>query len=456
MSPWQQFRADVEVLILERALGETSRSTWSRDRIEQAQSEGLQKLLLYAAQHSPFHRQRLAGIDIAAIEPNDLSALPVMTKTQMMDALDDVFTDSRLDQGTVESALIATGTEPVTILNDYIALASGGCSGRRGIFVFDRAAVASFVASVSRQPGSTNPFVGAPGGPPVVAFVASPSAVHATGLLAALTQGDSAPVRSELVPATQPIGAIVARLNALQPGVLAGYASMLVRLAAEASVGRLRIAPTAVSSTSETLLPEMRSAIRNAFGVPLLDGFGSTEGLFGKTCSDDDVFVFNTDLCIIELVDAENTPVPAGEPSTKVLVTNLYNLTQPIIRYELTDTFVRQPDAPDHGYLRALVQGRNDDVLHYDAGDIHPIAIRSVMVKTPQVIDYQVRQTRCGIDVFAITTDGLSPDGLSDRLRSALADGGLRTPDVNVQPVDSLDRHPVTGKLRRFVPLVRP
>ncbi len=187
--------------------------------------------------------------------------------------------------------------------------------------------------------------------------------------------------------------------------------------------------------------------------MPVVDGFGSTEGLLGKTCPDDNVFVFNTDLCIVELVDDENRPVAPGVRSAKVLVTNLYNLTQPLIRYELTDTFTRWPDAVEHGYLRARVLGRNDDVLHYGTVDVHPIAIRSVMVKTPEVIDYQVHQTRCGIDVFAVVADGSRLEGLSDRLRRALSDGGLCRPEVTVRPVDRLDRHPVSGKLRRFVPL---
>ena len=51
-------------------------------------------------------------------------------------------------------------------------------------------------------------------------------------------------------------------------------------------------------------------------------------------------------------------------------------------------------------------------MLHYDTIDVHPIVIRSVMVKTPHVIDYQVSQTRSGIDVFAVTT-ALDLDGLT-------------------------------------------
>jgi phenylacetate-CoA ligase len=450
---WELFCADVQGRILVAAADQFDRTTWNAERVAAAQREGLQALLRHAVEASPFHRRRLADIDIEGIDPADLSALPVMTKTEMMDGLDDVFTDRRLNRGIVESALATTGTEPVPMMDDYVALASGGCSGQRGIFVLDRVAVADFVASVARQPGMTESFSGAPAEQPTMAFVASPSAVHATGMLAALTRGGMTPVRSHLVPATHPLSEIVERLNGLQPTILAGYASMLVRLGAEASAGRLRITPETVSSTSETLLPEMRAAIRNAFGAPVVDGFGSTEGLFGKTCPDDDVFVFNSDLCIVELVDADNNPVAPGAPSAKVLVTNLYNRTQPLIRYELTDTFIQQPDVADYGFLRARVQGRNDDVLHYGTLDVHPIVIRSVMVKTPEVIDYQVRQTRSGVDVFAVTADGFHLEGLSDRLCAALVDGGLSNPEVTVRPVDRLDRHPLTGKLRRFIPL---
>ncbi len=450
---WDRFRADVQGRIVAGAADQFARMTWNAERIAAAQREGLQTLLHHAFERSPFHRRRLAGIDITGIDPTDLSALPVMTKAEMMDDLDEVFTDRGLDYGTVESALAATGTEAVPIMDNYIALASGGCSGQRGIFVLDRAAAANFFASLARQPGEIQPLTGASGEQPSMALVASPSAVHATGMLAALTRVGMTPVRSHLVPATQPLSEIVERLNGLRPTALAGYASMLVRLGAEASAGRLRIAPAAVNSTSETLLPEMRASIRHAFGVPVVDGFGSPEGLFGKTCPDDDVFVFNSDLCIVELVDADNNPVAPGAPSAKVLVTNLYNMAQPLIRYELTDTFIRQPDAAGYGYLRARVQGRNDDVLHYGTVDVHPIVIRSVMVKTPEVIDYQVRQTRGGVDVFAVTADRFHLEGLSDRLCAALVDGGLGSPDVTVRPVDHLDRHPVTGKLRRFIPL---
>ena len=173
----------------------------------------------------------------------------------------------------------------------------------------------------------------------------------------------------------------------------------------------------------------------------------------GTTAPDDDVMVFNSDLCIVELVDAENRPVPPGMPSAKVLLTNLYNRTQPLIRYELTDSFVRQPDASDHGHLRAKVCGRADAALHYPDVDIHAHIVASVLVMSAEVLDYRVRQTPRGIDVEALAVVPINSDRLAEDLAGALADAGLKDPAVSIRIVNHLERIADTGKLRRFIPL---
>ena len=51
--------------------------------------------------------------------------------------------------------------------------------------------------------------------------------------------------------------------------------------------------------------------MRFVFGAPVLDSFACTEGLFvGKAAPGDDVSIFNTDMCIVEFVDADYRPVP--------------------------------------------------------------------------------------------------------------------------------------------------
>jgi hypothetical protein len=145
-----------------------------------------------------------------------------------------------------------------------------------------------------------------------------------------------------------------------------------------------------ITSTSEMLLPALRAAISDGFGVPVIDMFGSTEGLVGVSDPDDPVLAFNSDACIVELVDDRHRPVAPGARATKILLTNLSNRVQPLIRYEMHDGFVQQPAAATGGHLRAIVEGRSDDMLRWDGVDVHPLVIRAVMVKSPEVVDYQV------------------------------------------------------------------
>ena len=69
------------------------RTGWQRERIRAHQDERLRGLLHHAAGHSPFHAERLAGLDLDAVTPDDLSAVPVMTKADLMEHFDDVVTD---------------------------------------------------------------------------------------------------------------------------------------------------------------------------------------------------------------------------------------------------------------------------------------------------------------------------------------------------------------------------
>jgi hypothetical protein len=69
------------------------------------------------------------------------------------------------------------------------------------------------------------------------------------------------------------------------------------------------------------------------------------------------------------------------------------------------------------------------------------------------VADYQVRQTRTGIEADIVAAGGVSSEALRWRLAEALAQSGLGQPDVTVRVTGDLARNPGSDKLRRFVPL---
>jgi phenylacetate-coenzyme A ligase PaaK-like adenylate-forming protein len=275
--------------------------------------------------------------------------------------------------------------------------------------------------------------------------------VHSTGFGAATV---NSPILTAIsAPATLPIGELVDRLNEIQPATLQGYPAKLAELAREQLAGRLRIAPVSVTCTSEMLTEADAEEIVQGFGVPPVNQFASTEGLVGHSEPGGNVLTFASDLCIAELVDEHGDPVPPGTPSASVLVTNLHNLTQPMIRYELTDSFIEAEPDPSHGFLRAEVRGRSDEAFSYPEAQIHPLVIRSVLVRTPSIREYRVTQTARGIEVDVVADEEPDLGALEASLRQALAEAGLPDPEVAASRTPEIPRNPATGKLRRFVPL---
>ncbi|MBV9197867.1 MAG: phenylacetate--CoA ligase family protein [Solirubrobacterales bacterium] len=438
---------------LARRLGaHIERLEWDAGRLQKFQRHELRRLLAAAVERSPFHARRLRGIDHQRFELEQLPELPVMSKEQMMSSFDELLTDRRLTRARVDDHLGSLGMDARLLNEQYVCLASGGSSGLRGVFVQTIEEFVEFVASVVRRPMARAMSAGGPSLDGLtLGIIAAAAPVHSSGFGAAVATGP--PVRLIPAPATLPVADVVRRLNQLQPPALLAHTSKLVQLAAERRAGRLQIKPTAITAMAETVTAEDRATIEAAFGIPLITQFTSTEGLVGQSAPGDAVINFAGDTCIVEMLDADYRPAPAGAEAAKVLITNLHNHTQPLIRYELTDRFIPHPPDPGSGLLRATVEGRADDVFRYAELAIDPLVIRSVMVRTPAALEYQVHQTERGIDVRVVLDGQLDHAALAASLQQSLRAAGLPEPQVRVHAVTDIARHPETGKARRFIPL---
>jgi len=425
---------------------------WDAGRLAAHQRDRLRALLARAIAGSTFHAGRLRGVDPDRFELADLARLPVMTKADMMENFDAATTDRRLTRDLVEQHLAGSVTDPSLLLGDYVVLVSGGSSGQRGLSVQTVDEYAEFAASVTRRAMAAT--VAAAGGLPpeglIIAMVGAGSPVHSSGL-AAVT-ATRPPVRLVPAPASLPIAEIVRRLNAAQPPNLLAYAAKLAELAAEQRDGRLRLNLRSVSSFAEAISMPERIAVTEAFGVPVIDLFASTEGLVGHSEPGGTVLTFAGDTCIAECTDDEGQPVPDGVASSKVLVTNLHNVTQPIIRYELTDRFT-PAGTSEAGALRASVEGRSDDLFRYPETSVHPFVIGAPLLRDPAVREFQVRQTGLGADIAAVIDGEFDPSAMVATVRRSLRQAGLARPQVGFRRVGALDRDAMTSKARRFIPL---
>jgi phenylacetate-coenzyme A ligase PaaK-like adenylate-forming protein len=273
-------------------------------------------------------------------------------------------------------------------------------------------------------------------------MVAAGDATHGTS---ALTQTFSGPgLQTVRLPATLPLPDIVAGLNRARPDGLAGYPSALGPLVAEARVGRLRIRPATVVTTSEVLLPSVRHSLEETFGVPVTDVWSASEaGGLATSCPQGQGMHLADDLVIVE----------PGEGC--VYLTNLYNTTQPLIRYQLNDevTVLDGPCPCGSGHRRIDgVRGRGDERFVYGPITVSPLAFTSPLARQRHVADYQIRQTRRGAEVAVRCLGSIDLARIQTELTANLARLGLVDAEVVVRPVEHFDRLS-TGKLRRFVPL---
>ena len=225
---------------------------WTREEVLAFQARRLADLRAFAVERSPFYRDLHQGLDRAP-----LSDLPVVTKATLMERFDDLVTDREVHLADVE-AFSSTASATDRFRDHYRVAATGGTTGRRGIFLADPHEWTQVLASYGRA----YEWAGVAAGVANrirMAVVSSTNPTHQSSIVGAT-------VASRFIPtirldASQPIEDVVVALNHFRPDSLVGYASILRTLAEEQVAGRLRVTPRAVMSASEVLTDDTRERI---------------------------------------------------------------------------------------------------------------------------------------------------------------------------------------------------
>ena len=139
---------------------------------------------------------------------------------------------------------------------------------------------------------------------------------------------------------------------------------------------------------------------------------------------------------MVENVDADDRPVPPGTPGARLLVTNLHNLVQPLIRLAVSDVVTLHPEPCPCGrplVRAAAIEGRSDDVLSLPArggGTVTVLPAQfAVVTRDRAVREFQVRQEAGGLRVLVVPCGGArSRPRAADRGRRRPGDGRPRAP----------------------------
>jgi phenylacetate-CoA ligase len=434
----------LQLLALNRRL--RRRDRWTREQLDAHQARSLRRLRAHAYAHSPFYQRFHADLS-----DRPLDQLPVLTKTQVMEHFDELVTNRAIRRAELENHLANLQGDD-RYQDRYWVNATSGSTGQRGIFLFDRSAWLGVLATFARAHDWTGMRTGLLHRMKT-AEVASSAPWHMSARVGATIHGWWAPTL-RLDAAERP-ETIVARLDAWQPEMLVAYPS-LARILAEAQLaGILRIAPRAILTGAEVLTDETRRIVEDAWGKRLFNQYGATEtGNIAGECERHTGLHVLEDLIIVEVVDRDNRPVPADVYGEKVLVTVLFNRTQPLIRYELSDSvrLAKAPCACGRPYvLIDGIQGRAEEVLRLPGvrgGEVavNPNVFHRVMDTAP-VAAWQVVQEPDGLDVLLSgARDDAAVAAVTAALRRELQEQGIVVPPLRVRPVPEIPRG-ATGKL---------
>jgi phenylacetate-coenzyme A ligase PaaK-like adenylate-forming protein len=393
------------------------------------QSERLCALLSAAMCDSRFYTKHLRGVQ-PGLTP--LRALPTVTRQTLMDHFDDWVTDPALQL----TGLRAFTADPDRIgqpyLDEYLVWESSGTSHKPGIFVQDAHTMAVYDGLEALRRSSVRPlqrFIDPLMLSERFAFVGATSGHFASFITMQRTRALNPWLASSMQSFSilQPTRLLVEALNAYRPTVIATYPTAAAMLAEEANRGNLRHMPAEVWTGGETLRPSVRCAIEKGLRCKVRNSYGASEFIsLAWECSLENLHL-NADWAILEPVDIHGHPAPPGEFSHTTLLTNLANVVQPLIRYDLGDQIRLHPGECGCGCSLPVIEvrGRRDDPLlmagkNGDLVTLLPLALTTVLEDEAAVFDFQLVQQNDRTLVLRLPLAGSDGVAVADRCRAAL------------------------------------
>lgn len=428
---------------LERGCGMSSRELAAH------QLQQIENVRQFAYKNSSFYARFHRGLERAPVDQ-----LPPLSKGVMMENFDDLVTDRTLRLTEAEEFLRST-TRPSLFRGKYVALATSGSTGRRGVFLFNTREWITALANITRpikwagmQPNPLKPHR--------YAFIASTAPWHYSARVSHSLSSGLLP--SLKIDAGTPIDLMVKQLNEWQPETIAAYPSVLRQLADEQVAGRLHISLRAVATSAETLTAETRRKAQQAWTTQVYDTYGASEyAPIAAECQYGNRHLVE-DAAFIEVADEKGRVVPAGEDGERVLITVFHRFTQPLIRYEISDLVRRKAGTCGCGrpfQMIEAIEGRKEDILHFPGTAkrdvaIHPNVFDGVLERVPASA-WQITQDG---EVLIISLAGLrEPDAeasIAGAISKRLQEEGAQLPRIEVLRVESLERG-LSGK----APLIR-
>jgi phenylacetate-CoA ligase len=244
--------------------------------------------------------------------------------------------------------------------------------------------------------------------------------------------------------------------------MLFGYPSSLTMIAERALEKEVKLDDLGVKVafvTAERLYPHQRELIGRVFGCHVANGYGGRDsGFIAHECPAGSMHVTAEDV-IVETVDADGVPVPAGQPG-EVAVTHLFSFGFPFVRYLNGDIAVlsNRRCACGRGLpvIDSVLGRTNDFLLHESGAKVHDAAIAMYLRQELGVEQFKiVQESRALVRVQLVVRDDFRVAPLKDKLTGVLRHYLGSSVQVAVEQVREIAPEP-NGKYRYVVSRIAP
>jgi phenylacetate-coenzyme A ligase PaaK-like adenylate-forming protein len=462
MDIWESIEFGARALLLKSTVRK------SPEDIEQLGRSRLEQLVAHARRNSEFWREKFADVPEDSFELTDL---PTSSKPELMDNFDQAVTADDLRRDEIESFLEDESNLGTYFKGKYALSHTSGSQGQPLLLVQTKDNLELLFALQASRGNQKSLGMGeaikhfiTPAR--LAAIIFNPGFYPSSSAFHYMPAGAKHYLDAKVFCANDED--LVEQLAEFRPTHLTAYASMLHEIARQIESGRVSLKPELeeVVNISERLMPQAREHYVKIFGAPVLDNYSMGECLFlTNGCTKCHGMHVNADWALLEVVDENDEPVPDGETGAKVLVTNLANYTQPIIRYEIGDMITMATKPCGCGSNLPLIdhlEGRDSDVFEIktDKGirTLQPTIFELTLGRMLNVREYQLIQednTRFRILIEPLRGKTIDRARAEKMMHAQLREYGLdQQLQVGVETVDRLTNDG-QQKFKRVVSKVR-
>jgi phenylacetate-CoA ligase len=359
---------------------------WKPENLEDFQNKKLKELINHSYHNVPYYHDLFKSLslhpdDIKSTE--DLIKLPVLTKQDIR-------------RSPEKFLAINTNTK------NTLKMITSGSSGEPFEFFVDKNSLSIFRAILFRGWG----FAGYNVGDKIATIAGSsvlPKKMSPSKKLIYLANRDI-PLSSYGMNNEQ-VSKYVTRLVKFNPKYIFGYPSSIKIVADYINKKDIKkINPYAVMTTAETLTKNTRDSISEAFNCDVFDQCGCNDG--GESlceCSKHEGYHIGVERSVHEFINDEDETVANNEIG-HVVLTELWNYSMPVIRYDAGDMAMPTDELCSCGRGLPLVKkifGRTVEQIVLPNGNLLPgLVFTDILEKIEGISNYQIIQEK--VDKFTV------------------------------------------------------